>query len=185
MDAGKIKELEQFLNREAFAKYDKQGLIPHYKINGIKAYKINEVLEWIKEELVEYYDGFKIISKFYSFNTGIKKPEDIPNELIKHSEELIEFPICTPPCVYFLLDNIEIVYVGQSINLPGRLTQHTLDKNFNRALYLPVVKENLLNVERFFIEHLKPKYNKEGYLKYGKFRYKDKEMNLDLKPVND
>ena len=177
VNAKKIKELREWLPKKTLAKYDNQGLVPHYVFNGKKAYKVSEVINWIKEELVECYDGFKIISKFYSFSAGIKKPKVIPNELMKHSEELIEFPICTPSCVYFLLDNIEIVYIGQSINLANRISQHMLVKDFNKVLYLPVPQENLLSVERFFIEHLTPKYNNEAFLKHRKFMYKDRKLD--------
>ena len=173
----KIKELREWLPKKTLEKYEDQGLVPHYVFNGKKAYMVNEVINWIKEELVECYDGFKLISKFYSFSAGIKKPKVIPNELIKHSEELVEFPMCTPSCVYFLLDNIEIVYIGQSINLATRISQHMLVKDFNKVLYLPVPQENLLSVERFFIEHLTPKYNNETFLKHKKFIYKDRKID--------
>ena len=173
MESNKIKELEAFLTKETFTKYDEQGLMPHYLINGIKAYKVIEVLKWIKEELVEHYDGFKIVSKFYSYDDDLKKPLDIPKELIHHSQELLELPIINPPCVYFLLEGVEIVYVGQSINVAARVNQHIQDKDFNKVLYLPVVKENLDVVERFFIERLQPKYNKDGYLKHQRYRYQD------------
>ena len=65
------------------------------------------------------------------------------------------------------------MYVGQSINVAARVNQHIQDKDFNKVLYLPVVKENLDRVERFFIERLQPKYNKDGYLKHQRYRYQD------------
>jgi hypothetical protein len=181
MESNKIKELEAFLTKETFTKYDEQGLMPHYLINGIKAYKVIEVLKWIKEELVEHYDGFKIVSKFYSYNDDIKKPAEIPQELIHHSQELFEFPMILPPCVYFLLEGIEIVYVGQSINVSARVSQHTQDKDFSKVLYLPIVKENLDVVERFFIERLQPKYNKERFKVNKKFIYEDEKYETLIK----
>jgi len=173
MNANKIKELQPFLTKETFTKYDEQGLMPHYLINGMKAYKINEIIRWIREELVEHYDGFNIISKFYSYDDNPKKPTEIPKELIHHSQDLLELPIITPPCVYFLLDGIEIVYVGQSVNVSARTVQHTQHKDFNKVLYMPTVKENLDKVERFFIERLQPKYNREGFLVHKRFRYEN------------
>ena len=162
VNSTKIKELGHFITRETLEKYDRQELMPFYIINGIKGYKISEIMRWIKEELVEHYDGFKIVSKFYSYDDDLKKPKEIPKELIRHTQDLLELPIINPPCVYFLLEGIEIVYVGQSINVSARVNQHTQDKDFNKVLYMPVVKENLDKVERFFIERLQPKYNKEG-----------------------
>tara|TARA_R100000501_G_C2563881_1_gene73431 strand:- start:42 stop:647 length:606 start_codon:yes stop_codon:yes gene_type:complete len=181
LECTKVKELEAFITKETFTKYDEQGLMPHYLINGIKAYKVIEILKWIKEELVEHYDGFKIVSKFYSYNDDIKKPAEIPQELIHHSQELFEFPMILPPCVYFLLEGIEIVYVGQSINVSARVSQHTQDKDFSKVLYLPIVKENLDVVERFFIERLQPKYNKERFKVNKKFIYEDEKYETLIK----
>ena len=181
LECTKVKELEAFITKETFTKYDEQGLMPHYLINGVKAYKVIEILKWIKEELVEHYDGFKIVSKFYSYNDDIKKPAEIPQELIHHSQELFEFPMILPPCVYFLLEGIEIVYVGQSINVSARVSQHTQDKDFSKVLYLPIVKENLDVVERFFIERLQPKYNKERFKVNKKFIYEDEKYETLIK----
>ena len=181
LECTKVKELEAFITKETFTKYDEQGLMPHYLINGVKAYKGIEILKWIKEELVEHYDGFKIVSKFYSYNDDIKKPAEIPQELIHHSQELFEFPMILPPCVYFLLEGIEIVYVGQSINVSARVSQHTQDKDFSKVLYLPIVKENLDVVERFFIERLQPKYNKERFKVNKKFIYEDEKYETLIK----
>ena len=86
--------------------------------------------------------------------------------------------------MYFLLDNVEIVYVGQSINISARVHQHLIDKCFNRVLYLPVVKENLLKVERFFIERLKPKYNKEGFLVHNRMEYEKETYDSLLEKLN-
>ena len=173
MKMKKIKDLKNWIPKKAFKKYNAQGLIPHYNINGTKAFKLNEVLAWIKDELIERHDGFQIISRFYSYKAGTKKPTEVPNVLINHAEDLEEISIFTPPCVYFLLYNIEIVYVGQSVNVPARIHQHTLNKDFNRVLYLPVVEENLLKVERFFIEQFQPKYNKENFVVNKRFMFKD------------
>ena len=185
MDQSKIKELEPFITREIINKYDKQNLLPHYIIHGTKGYKTDEVIRWVKQELVEHYDGFNIISKFYSFDTeNVKEATDIPRELIKHSGDLFEYSLFFTPCVYFLLDNVEIVYVGQSINISARVHQHLIDKCFNRVLYLPVVKENLLKVERFFIERLKPKYNKEGFLVHNRMEYEKETYDSLLEKLN-
>mgnify|MGYP003135932711 FL=1 len=181
MECSKIKELQKFISEETFAEYDKQRLMPHYLINGIKGYKLTEILNWIKKELVEHYDGFKIVSKFYSFNDDIKKPLEIPQEIIHHSEELFELPMVLPPCVYFLIEGVEIVYVGQSINVSARAYQHTQDKDFSKVLYLPTVKENLDKVERFFIERLQPKYNKERFKVNKKFIYENEKYETLIK----
>ena len=37
-------------DKETFTKYDEQGLMPHYLINGMKAYKINEIINFVRDE---------------------------------------------------------------------------------------------------------------------------------------
>lgn len=62
--------------------------------------------------------------------------------------------------VYFLIDDFDtVVYVGQSINVAARVSAHVSDKNFKRAVYLPVPMGNLDDVERAFIQALRPHYN--------------------------
>lgn len=63
--------------------------------------------------------------------------------------------------VYFLFLNEQIVYVGQSGNVPIRVQQHT-DKEFNRVFYLTVPPDaDILAIEKHFILKFRPKYNYE------------------------
>lgn len=66
--------------------------------------------------------------------------------------------------VYFLLDHQEIVYVGQSVNVHARVSQHLDDstKSFNRVCYLPARPEELSEIENAMIVLLKPKFNTRG-----------------------
>jgi len=66
------------------------------------------------------------------------------------------------PCyVYFLVDGDEVVYVGQSTNIMGRVASHEAnpDKVFDRVFYIEVDRSSLGHVERKYIRELKPKYN--------------------------
>jgi hypothetical protein len=66
------------------------------------------------------------------------------------------------PCVYFLLWGREVVYVGQSKDLHGRLCTHRRDnKLFDDVLYLPVTEHRLDEVERDLIKRLLPKLNRK------------------------
>lgn len=65
------------------------------------------------------------------------------------------------PCgVYFLIEGDEIVYVGQSVNINQRLLGHFPNKEFSRVAILPVPPDRLEDVEREYINHLAPRYNK-------------------------
>jgi hypothetical protein len=65
------------------------------------------------------------------------------------------------PGVYFLKDKGEIVYVGQSVMMAGRISQHMADHNktFNEVMFFKCEKEELDNWEGFFIRLLRPKLN--------------------------
>lgn len=60
--------------------------------------------------------------------------------------------------VYFLIRASEVVYVGLSKNAVLRVQAHT-NKDFDDVLFLPVKSGSLEDIERKFIELLRPKYN--------------------------
>lgn len=61
--------------------------------------------------------------------------------------------------VYFLRDQGEIVYVGQSVSVYNRVSQHRQQKKFDSVSFLPCRRDQLNNLEGFFIRLLKPKLN--------------------------
>ncbi len=73
------------------------------------------------------------------------------------------------PGVYFLCVGDEVVYAGQSVNVPSRIMSHINEsrrlagKTFDpaRIFYLPVPESELLRVESEFIGRLRPKYHGE------------------------
>lgn len=77
-------------------------------------------------------------------------------------DRLCEFPSTdVPPCVYFLIHEDRVLYVGQSRNLASRLAQHGQDgKRWERALFLPVPEANLLRVEAEWITAPNPPLNR-------------------------
>ncbi len=64
--------------------------------------------------------------------------------------------------VYFLISGNEIVYVGQSVNIPSRIEQHKKDqqKTFDRYYYIECKVTELDVVEGRYIRKFMPKYNK-------------------------
>ncbi len=67
-----------------------------------------------------------------------------------------------PPCVYFLLLAGDVVYVGKTVNLVGRIEQHLEDgKSFDRVDFLPV-GDRLEECEAAFIKLLRPPLNRRG-----------------------
>lgn len=64
--------------------------------------------------------------------------------------------------IYFLIWANEIVYVGQSANIPERLLTHVKDgeKQFDSFSYIIVPPQDLDYLEAEYIIRLSPKYNK-------------------------
>lgn len=75
-----------------------------------------------------------------------------------------------PPCVYFLISNNEVIYIGRTVNLSGRLIQHRNWFNFD-AVYLLYEFDYQAKREWELIETFQPKYNVHGTGKYYKRRY--------------
>lgn len=75
--------------------------------------------------------------------------------------------------VYFLKYNDTVVYVGQSKNIPYRIRQHLSEKSkvFSDFDYIRLSKNELNNVEKIYIENMKPIFNKT-FMPKG-------EINLD------
>jgi excinuclease UvrABC nuclease subunit len=63
--------------------------------------------------------------------------------------------------IYFLVDDGEIVYVGQAVDLRRRLVEHYElgAKPFDSYFFLPTNESDLDAVEAHYIHALKPKYN--------------------------
>jgi hypothetical protein len=77
-------------------------------------------------------------------------------------EELPRNAYTTTPCVYFLMQGEEVVYVGQTINLVRRMLEHRTSKykQFDRVLFIRAPQGvDILVVERRLIAELKPRLN--------------------------
>ena len=86
----------------------------------------------------------------------------IPTDLIKFKLQSIETGI--RPAVYFLYDGDELVYVGQSRNVYGRINEHLKDddKVFDAFAIFSASSCEFLDIEQANIDYYKPKYNKQG-----------------------
>lgn len=72
-------------------------------------------------------------------------------------------PIINPlACVYLLVQSKEIVYVGQTTNLPARIARHidALDKEFDSIYMIEWHDKDIVYLESLLIRFARPKYNK-------------------------
>lgn len=67
--------------------------------------------------------------------------------------------------IYFLVAGEEVVYVGQSVNVAGRVGSHTKDKDFDAAFAFDCPKGEMDDQERMWIDTLQPKYNQDAGVK--------------------
>ena len=70
-------------------------------------------------------------------------------------------------CIYALIQDNEVVYIGQSSDVMGRLSSHKMSaKKFSHFAIVERIdtddKNYVDKVEREYINKLKPKYNKLG-----------------------
>lgn len=73
---------------------------------------------------------------------------------------LEEFSIEKRPCVYFLVKDGDVVYVGRTASLVKRMKQHLHTKEFDSVFYVCVAEGDLETVEVEMITHLMPNLNK-------------------------
>lgn len=89
-----------------------------------------------------------------------------------------QFPVI-PPCVYFLIKGLSVVYVGQTRSLSGRVYSHqygdssTEVKDFDSVRYFEVMSGDLDVVEARYILLFEPLYNKQLRGKSGLRRLKN------------
>lgn len=75
-----------------------------------------------------------------------------PEEIVKGA-----IPFTLSSGVYFLVDNEEIVYVGQSVNVYSRISQHVI--KFDKYAFVPCPVNLLDRLESFYIHFLRPRSN--------------------------
>ena len=95
-------------------------------------------------------------------------PEKGPyEEIFKTPLERYEV-VHIPPCIYFLLKEGEVVYIGQSVHLPGRCQSHSKGdgggppKIFDEVRYVPMpnsTEQWRKDIERQLVYLFRPRYN--------------------------
>jgi hypothetical protein len=141
------------------------GYLPFDIVDGDGPYfKLGEVKTWIKDNLVQEHKAIPFprrINLVVSENPGMA-PGGVPRELAPMADHLHEMPLNNffrATCIYFLVKSGKVVYVGQSASLAARLACHSLDKEFNRVLYMFVPASEVSRVERDLIRSLRPPLN--------------------------
>ena len=120
--------------------------------------------DFTQQKVLHYLDEDLVMSE--SLYLDILDIDGYIQECIK-SEGIIKnkaakcIPFDTLPRVYFLLDGDIVVYVGQSMAIAGRISQHVTNKTFDKVATFKVIKSELDMVEMINIKYYYPIYNKD------------------------
>jgi len=150
MSPGRIQELAQAL------------VLPHYRIDGGEPlFHMQSLKQYVRRYLTNTCDGAPLPLELRPIVIA-PIAKSVPVALAMIQDRMAEYPAMeVPPCVYFLIEHHQVLYVGQSQNLPSRLTQHEGNgKTWDRVLFMPVPPSELLRVEAEWIAALNPPLNR-------------------------
>lgn len=169
---GSLKTAEQVapsvrLPAERILELSRAQVLPHFRIDGGEPLFYPPMLRaYVREHLITACPGASLP---LDLRPVVATPvsRDVPTALTLVRDRLCEWPgIELPPCIYFLITDEAVCYVGQSRNLASRLAQHSNHgRRWDRALFLPVPESDLLRVEREWIRTLQPPWNRAGVTK--------------------
>lgn len=165
------KSITNIISKEQLHEWAKKNFVTSHSllknnssiIEDIYLFDEEVLLKEIKEELI--IKNKRIKTDVIAFNLDLCTTKNIPKILIPMLNDVYEFNYQKfPPCVYFLVYDDNIVYVGETIYLSTRIDAHKKEKIFDSVFYIPVIKQELKRVEKAIIKYLKPKYNNEPFV---------------------
>jgi len=177
MSAQEVAKVIRVVSAERIEELAAAGLLPHFQVEGKRLFTPSKVGQWIKANLTIRCEGSPLRDIVIAPSLEPPAPSHLLPDRLLGIEGLVRsfnFLISHPPCVYFLIEWPEVVYVGQSNRtLSSRIACHAQneDRRFSRVVYLPVHPDELNRIEAAFIEHLRPKHNKTAQGYYGKPMY--------------
>lgn len=141
---------------------------PHYYLDGAgPLYKRTEIRKWVEANLMRHCEGMPVPRQLEVLKAVNGLTRTAPPLSIALLGNLLHVPI-TATCsgVYFLCADDEVVYVGQALHVISRIANHICEgvKQFDlsRVYFLPCPVGELNEVERQWIQALKPRYNRHG-----------------------
>ncbi len=157
--------------------------------NGVRASKVfnteNEAKLWVdlkERTMVSKGSQFIPTEKLSIAQTKLLSsiPSRVLNAIANVPHDLNEvldaaMPIGTAMGVYFLIKDKEVVYVGQSIDIYGRLSKHRADgRDFDSFAFIQCEKALLNDLESLYISAFVPFMNSS----LGSVRYRARECVL-------
>jgi len=167
-----VKQLKSIMTNDEILNLAKSGIIPHYilmhPVTKEKNYYFihNEVIDWYVNNNMERCNGnFNSQLMFIYQDKDLYNPDigEVPSELIRinNVKKLPLETITTTSGVYFLYDGNKLVYIGQSIDIRGRIMTHVREerKNFDKVFFINCHVNQLIEIETALIKYFNPYYN--------------------------
>lgn len=166
------KVIELLDGHENIDRLSEKSILPHYRITNPETkqvkfvYDSSKVKEYIYNNCIQEIEGQKMTSiTFLNSNKGYSDTDNLPQELETITNNVYEIPfsfVSIPSGIYFLYMRDELVYIGQSKYVGLRVSTHFMEGNkiFDKAYFMRVDINSLLEVEADLITKFKPKYNK-------------------------
>jgi hypothetical protein len=135
---------------------------PHFRIDGgAPKFKATELKQWAATALVERCDG-ELLPSIVKVISDAPRPQDwrsLP-ESIRHISDLRDVSdVIHRSGVYFLCSGDEVLYIGKSANIHGRIGQHAHRRQFDKAYFLPWPADDLDKIEAALIRAISPVEN--------------------------
>ena len=141
------------------------GYAPCVYLDGRLMFQRVKINSWVRENLIQIQDGRDMVKNF-CFIVDAPPAESPPKELLLVENEIKEYEareytvMKHPPCIYFLYLENSLKYIGKSIALHLRISQHiSSDKMFNRVFYIQMPESHLEEMEKRLIKKFAPEYN--------------------------
>jgi hypothetical protein len=138
-------------------------IAPHWRIDGgPPQFVLSELKDWAIRHLVKVCDGKPIPSKLlivYEAGTAAN-PRSVPKAIqelggLRDVTELLQLR----SGIYFLCELGQVVYIGQSVNIGSRISDHRNSKDFDRVFLFPWPRFDLDRLEAALIKVLRPPLN--------------------------
>mgnify|MGYP003124676236 CR=1 FL=1 len=174
--SAKLEKLGFEVSAERILELSESGHLPHWRWCFDEAerylYRFPEIKDWFREHHLMHVKGvpfpdLTVLADPGGIGTPAER-ERVPECIRTLWESLRVAPVSRIPGVYFLISKGEVVYVGQSVNVYSRITSHKSRdeyKRYDEALFLPVPKSDLNDLEVALIHALKPRYNRKSMTK--------------------
>lgn len=161
------EKVKGVISPERLLELAQSGILPHYNVDGQTLFGSGETKEWLNHNLVVRRPGRHVghsIVTVVEVTAPSKDHKSIPVSLSAIAGALIPLSVQSSealpiPGVYFLCHKRQVVYVGQSVNVFGRVGAHIGNKTFDAVWFVRVPQSDLDFVEGELIRTLRPKYN--------------------------